>query len=193
MYCDDDRSQCAPSPSASSDQFPRYSDSLSLAEAKAALSWLAAFHAFFWGRPKPDGLWQQGTFWHLDTRQEEFEDIGWTKLKESAHAVRRSCWHSVIGLLLYQDDGLLRSSRCPDLFGVLMEFLPPPLKIVEVRLKFCLVPLRSQVDRYLKGEGRHGAANVEHMTVLHGDFKQVRATRGLQPTTICCQGRRFWR
>jgi hypothetical protein len=53
----------------------------------AALSWLAAFHAFFWGRPRPDGLWQQGTFWHLDTRQEELENVSWRELKDNAQAV----------------------------------------------------------------------------------------------------------
>jgi len=95
------------------EEFPLYARTLSLAEAKAALSWLAAFHAFFWGQPCPAGLWEQGTFWHLDTRREEFENIGWPALAGAADAV----------------------------------------------------------DLYLKAKGA-GADNAEHMTVVHGDFKQ---------------------
>eukprot|EP00951_Prasinocladus_malaysianus_P020552 scaffold168335_cov42-Prasinocladus_malaysianus.AAC.1 len=69
-------------------QFPRYSGSLSLEEARAALTWLASFHAFFWGSPAPSGLWDQGTFWHLDTRRDEFEDIALPELKAAGHKVR---------------------------------------------------------------------------------------------------------
>jgi hypothetical protein len=42
--------------------------SFSLAETKVVLSWLAAFHAAFWEAPLPQGLWEQGTYWYLDTR-----------------------------------------------------------------------------------------------------------------------------
>lgn len=70
-------------------QFPRYSGSLSFEEAAAALSWLAGFHAFFWGEA-PEGLWWQGTFWHLDTRREEFEGIAWRELKDVAFGVGSS-------------------------------------------------------------------------------------------------------
>jgi len=45
---------------------------------KAILNWLAHFHAFNLNKPT-DGLWQQGNYWHLSTRPDEFN-----KLKESA-------------------------------------------------------------------------------------------------------------
>jgi len=38
----------------------------------ACLRWLAAFHAAYLGRP-PEGLWERGTYWHLDTRPDELE------------------------------------------------------------------------------------------------------------------------
>jgi hypothetical protein len=43
-------------------------------EIKRCLKWLAVFHAKNLGQ-KPDGLWDKGTYWHLDTRPDELEDI----------------------------------------------------------------------------------------------------------------------
>ncbi len=39
-------------------------------ELEACLAWLAHFHARFLG-VEPQGLWVEGTYWHLQTRQEE--------------------------------------------------------------------------------------------------------------------------
>lgn len=59
------------------------------AHARAALSWLAAFHAACWGADAAAlGLWHpEGTYWHLHTRLEELPDIGreWAALKGAAH------------------------------------------------------------------------------------------------------------
>ena len=38
----------------------------------ACLSWLAHFHARFIGQ-QPEGLWEVGTYWHLDTRPDELK------------------------------------------------------------------------------------------------------------------------
>ena len=45
-----------------------------LEEAKNCLSWLANFHALFLGE-KPHGLWQTGTYWHLETRPYELQNL----------------------------------------------------------------------------------------------------------------------
>ncbi|MEZ5323879.1 MAG: phosphotransferase [Verrucomicrobiales bacterium] len=50
------------------------------------LHWLANFHATWMG-VKPDGLWNVGTYWHLDTRAEELEVLDDTGLKAAAHAI----------------------------------------------------------------------------------------------------------
>ena len=36
------------------------------------MKWLAQFHASYLGQA-PDGLWEVGTYWHLDTRPDELE------------------------------------------------------------------------------------------------------------------------
>jgi hypothetical protein len=59
---------------------------LNLEEIKACLSWLASFHARYLGKA-PDGLWEEGTYWHLDTRPEEFRVMPEGALKRKAAAI----------------------------------------------------------------------------------------------------------
>ncbi|KAG9393537.1 DUF1679 domain-containing protein [Carpediemonas membranifera] len=57
--------------------------SLNASEMKASLTWLAHFHAHFMQRP-PAGIWEVGTYWHLATRQEEYERMRPGRLKREA-------------------------------------------------------------------------------------------------------------
>ncbi|MBK8808598.1 MAG: DUF1679 domain-containing protein [Bacteroidales bacterium] len=50
---------------------------------KACLKWLAAFHGLFMDT-NPKDLWKTGTYWHLQTRKEEFQKIKDEKLKQIA-------------------------------------------------------------------------------------------------------------
>ncbi|PRW55934.1 choline kinase [Chlorella sorokiniana] len=73
-------------------RFPRRASGLDEAHTKAALCWLAAFHAACWGADaKRLGLWEQGCYWHLETRLEELDDIGreWHSLAAAAHELDR--------------------------------------------------------------------------------------------------------
>jgi len=63
--------------------FNQRRNSVSEAEMKSCLSWLAHFHALFMG-VKPVGLWPVGTYWHLETRPHELEVMRDKKLKAAA-------------------------------------------------------------------------------------------------------------
>lgn len=58
-------------------------DSVSWDEVKLCLSWLADFHRYHLGK-YPKGLWDVGSYWHLDTRPDELEAIDDIALKEAA-------------------------------------------------------------------------------------------------------------
>lgn len=49
----------------------------------AAIAWLARFHAHFLGSV-PDGLWKEGSYWHLSTRAEEFDAMPRGSLRDAA-------------------------------------------------------------------------------------------------------------
>lgn len=55
--------------------YPTVYHTLDLVHTKSSLRWLAAFHAQHWELETPGNLWEQGTFWYLDTRTEEFAKI----------------------------------------------------------------------------------------------------------------------
>lgn len=68
--------------------YPMRKRNLSLVEVKACLKWLGNFHATFMHQ-KPSGLWPIGTYWHLDTRPDEFEKIEHSLLKSKASTIDR--------------------------------------------------------------------------------------------------------
>lgn len=49
----------------------------------AGLTWLAAFHTAMLGK-RPPGLWSQGSYWHLETRPQEFQTMPAGILKQNA-------------------------------------------------------------------------------------------------------------
>ncbi|PWN06031.1 phosphotransferase [Rhodohalobacter mucosus] len=62
-------------------------------EIDRVLKWLADFHSGFLGQT-PDGLWEQGTYWHLETRPQEYKVLSDKRLKEAAPLIDqklRSC------------------------------------------------------------------------------------------------------
>ncbi len=71
-------------------------------EVKACLSWLACFHATFVGR-RPDGLWETGTYWHLETRPDELAALGDTPLARAASALDRRLRESPFQTLVHGD------------------------------------------------------------------------------------------
>jgi hypothetical protein len=59
---------------------------LSLTDIKAVICWLANFHGHFMGHQAID-LWPVGTYWYLETRQDEFNSMADGPLKQAAHFI----------------------------------------------------------------------------------------------------------
>ncbi|MCG9627873.1 aminoglycoside phosphotransferase family protein [Vibrio mediterranei] len=55
-------------------------------EIKSVLKWLAQFHAFWLGA-NTNGLWKQGTYWHLATRPDEWQAMQDERFKQAAHII----------------------------------------------------------------------------------------------------------
>jgi hypothetical protein len=68
--------------------YPQRRDEVGEQEIVACLKWLAHFHATFMG-VAPEGLWTQGTYWHLETRPDELEALNDLALKAAAPAIDR--------------------------------------------------------------------------------------------------------
>lgn len=63
-------------------------ESISSSEVHLCLRWLAIFHAKHLNT-KPNGLWNIGSYWHLETRPDELEALCEHKLKELAPLIDR--------------------------------------------------------------------------------------------------------
>ena len=63
--------------------YPLRKSSVTWEEIAACLAWLAKFHASYLGEI-PDGLWEVGTYWHLETRPQELAVLDDQRLREAA-------------------------------------------------------------------------------------------------------------
>ncbi|MCG7539289.1 kinase [Pseudoalteromonas sp. CO348] len=65
----------------------------------AVIGWLAKFHAHFLQSPA-EHVWEQGNYWHLDTRPDELERMQHSSIKQAAPRLRdrikNSHWHTWI-------------------------------------------------------------------------------------------------
>lgn len=68
--------------------FSRRCSRLTDGQLHACLRWLANFHARFLGRV-PEGLWENGTYWHLETRPDELAVMQEGPLKKAAAMIDR--------------------------------------------------------------------------------------------------------
>ncbi|MET2984814.1 phosphotransferase [Aureibaculum conchae] len=67
-------------------------------EITQCLKWLAQFHASYLGKV-PEGLWQSGTYWHLETRPDELAALEDKKLKNAASRIDKklnSCTYKTL-------------------------------------------------------------------------------------------------
>ncbi|MCP4884300.1 MAG: phosphotransferase [Flavobacteriales bacterium] len=63
--------------------YPLRKSVVSWEEIDACLAWLSKFHASYLGET-PEGLWEVGTYWHLDTRPQELTVLDDQRLREAA-------------------------------------------------------------------------------------------------------------
>ncbi|MFT4640379.1 MAG: hypothetical protein ACI8T1_003707 [Verrucomicrobiales bacterium] len=66
--------------------FPSRLGKVKWRQVEISLKWLANFHATFMDE-KPEGLWEIGTYWHLDTRPDELEALEDSDLREAASEI----------------------------------------------------------------------------------------------------------
>ncbi|WP_010247676.1 protein kinase family protein [Acetivibrio cellulolyticus] len=81
--------------------FKKRRQSIAWNEMQLCLKWLAYFHATFMGE-KPEKLWAQGTYWHLDTRPDELRALKDTVLKGAARAIDRKLGNCTFKTFVYQ-------------------------------------------------------------------------------------------
>jgi hypothetical protein len=76
--------------------------SVNQSEWQACVRWLAAFHAEHLGAAS-DGLWESGTYWHLETRPDELEELDDLSLKNAAVAIDAKLKASPFQTLVHGD------------------------------------------------------------------------------------------
>ena len=69
-----------------SEHYPHRPKQLSIKQTQRCLHWLASFHAQFMGHTG-HGLWKEGSYWHLATRQDEFAAMADGPIKSAAVAL----------------------------------------------------------------------------------------------------------
>ena len=87
--------------------------SVNQTEWRACVGWLAAFHAEHLGSA-PDGLWESGTYWHLETRPDELERLDDQILKDFASPIDRVLKNSPFLTLVHGDAKLANFCFKPD-------------------------------------------------------------------------------
>ena len=76
--------------------------SVNQSEWQACVRWLAAFHAEHLGLAS-EGLWESGTYWHLETRPDELEKLDDLPLKKAASAIDAKLKTSTFQTLVHGD------------------------------------------------------------------------------------------
>ena len=69
---------------------------------QACLDWLASFHATYMGGPA-DGLWECGTYWHLETRPDELAALEDVALREAAPLIDQQLRQAAHQTLVHGD------------------------------------------------------------------------------------------
>ena len=77
-------------------------ETISFTDVQNCIKWLAGFHSTYLNK-ELENLWEVGTYWHLDTRKEEFERMPNGPLKKYASLIDRKLKQSPVKTLLHGD------------------------------------------------------------------------------------------
>lgn len=97
--------------------FPRVIKTAKPASVIACLQWLAKFHAYNMGSP-PQGLWETGTYWHLQTRPDELSSLQDARLKSAASFIDQRLSNTRFQTLVHGDAKLANFCFSDDLMQV---------------------------------------------------------------------------
>lgn len=82
--------------------YPVLKQSCSYSEAETVVKWLARFHAHFINSTAKE-LWPTGSYWHLDTRPEEWQAMEDSPLKERAGELDRALTQAKFQTIIHGD------------------------------------------------------------------------------------------
>jgi len=82
--------------------YPRRSSLRRREDLDAAVAWLARFHASFLG-VAPEGLWKEGSYWHLATRPDELASMPKGALRDAAPGIDRRLSRARFRTLVHGD------------------------------------------------------------------------------------------
>ncbi len=82
--------------------YPARKNTVTEVEMLACLHWLAHFHAIFMDQ-KPSGLWNIGTYWHLDTRPDELQTMPEGELKQAASLLDKTLNNTPFQTIVHGD------------------------------------------------------------------------------------------
>ncbi|MEL7148699.1 MAG: oxidoreductase family protein, partial [Bacteroidota bacterium] len=97
--------------------FPLRKQEVSIHEMQACLYWLAHFHSKFMGS-QPTDLWEKGSYWHLDTRPDEWHTMSNVRLKNAAKTIDQELSRATFQTIIHGDAKLANFCFAEDGFKV---------------------------------------------------------------------------
>lgn len=93
--------------------YPIRHSKLSTDAISPCLRWLARFHGYYMGRA-PNDLWETGTYWHLETRPEEWKEISDPALKNAAKSIDLELYNARYQTIVHGDAKLANFCFSPN-------------------------------------------------------------------------------
>ncbi|MDQ9091729.1 kinase [Pseudoalteromonas haloplanktis] len=143
----------------------------------AIVKWLGYFHAFHF-QVNPDGLWQQGNYWHLATRPDEYENMHESTLKQHADKIDKILRNCPYQTLIHGDAKLANfavNNSTMDVLGYDFQYTGGGVGVVDVMyfLGSCLneQQLEDTADDYLASYFRHFSGAMQQFG--HSEYTAV--------------------